>query len=488
MRSAKLVLFTLWAAASAALSAVGCTGADSFENCAETKTCAAAAGADAGLSDGAAAGAAGTLGAGGAPSTGGSAGLGGAAGVSGAAGAAGVSGAAGAAGVSGAAGAAGVSGAGAAGAGGNAGAAGSGIVLATPGSPCANGTECASGLCTDGVCCTTSCDGACERCDLAGSEGTCSPVKTGEDPDGECAATPGTSAPCDGACNGSGACAYPGAAVPCGTSTCASGTQTNPVCDGAGACAPTTASCSPYACGATACNTSCTKDAHCGSDSWCDGATCQPKQPNSSLCGAPSQCSSGHCQGGFCCNLACASPSNCASGQCRCNGAVCAAGHSCITWHYDADGDGYAGTSATKDVPGCDNLQPAPISGKKFYKTATDCDDGNADVHPGQTAWFDQATARGSWDYDCSGANETEYLVTYDPSGGPACRRCPSTPFCPIYSPYGYTCSGCVGDVVKVFKTLIGGKVIDCGTKATLSNCTSTGAETSTPNVTQRCH
>ena len=54
------------------------------------------------------------------------------------------------------------------------------------GEPCDEPSDCAGGLlCVDGVCCTSACNGRCQRCDLAG-DGTCTPVPGGEDPDGEC--------------------------------------------------------------------------------------------------------------------------------------------------------------------------------------------------------------------------------------------------------------------------------------------------------------
>lgn len=59
------------------------------------------------------------------------------------------------------------------------------------GKPCGGNSECISGFCQDGVCCNSSCNGACARCDVAGSVGTCKNVTTGEQVTG---------------CNGNNAC------------------------------------------------------------------------------------------------------------------------------------------------------------------------------------------------------------------------------------------------------------------------------------------
>jgi hypothetical protein len=67
-----------------------------------------------------------------------------------------------------------------------------------PGWPCGGAAECLSGLCVDNVCCISPCAGLCERCDLAGSEGTCAFVPAGQDPDGECGGA--------STCDGTGAC------------------------------------------------------------------------------------------------------------------------------------------------------------------------------------------------------------------------------------------------------------------------------------------
>jgi hypothetical protein len=66
------------------------------------------------------------------------------------------------------------------------------------GETCNGGGDCVSQQCADGVCCGTSCGGLCKACDLAGTEGTCTDVPAGTDPDNECSGT--------SVCNGAGSC------------------------------------------------------------------------------------------------------------------------------------------------------------------------------------------------------------------------------------------------------------------------------------------
>ncbi len=97
------------------------------------------------------------------------------------------------------------------------------IAYLDPGQACGQDAQCRSGVCADGVCCLTPCAGACQRCDLAASPGTCAPLPDGQDPDGEC---PGTGL-CGGVCDGQGACRFTAPGTRCGTCV---------ACDGAGAC------------------------------------------------------------------------------------------------------------------------------------------------------------------------------------------------------------------------------------------------------------
>lgn len=76
------------------------------------------------------------------------------------------------------------------------------LVPRPDGQPCTVPDACESGHCPadDGVCCNVACAGPCEACAAAktgGTDGVCSFVTGGTDPDGECA--PET-------CNGNGAC------------------------------------------------------------------------------------------------------------------------------------------------------------------------------------------------------------------------------------------------------------------------------------------
>jgi hypothetical protein len=65
------------------------------------------------------------------------------------------------------------------------------------GSLCSTDTECASGSCADGVCCTNGCVGPCRSCNQPNADGVCQAYASGTDPEGECLG---------GTCNGAGAC------------------------------------------------------------------------------------------------------------------------------------------------------------------------------------------------------------------------------------------------------------------------------------------
>jgi len=152
----------------------------------------------------------GSAGSGGSVGSGGSGGSGGAAGTNG-------SGGAGRGGSAG--GAAGTTGAGGTGGG------------AAPGTSCTVGTECASGVCVDQVCCNDACGASCQACDVDGHRGACWPV-TGSTSHGGRPGCGGKDV-CAGFCNGlqSGQCYFPGSETPCSCRMLLMGS-----CDQAGAC------------------------------------------------------------------------------------------------------------------------------------------------------------------------------------------------------------------------------------------------------------
>ena len=175
------------------------------------------------------------------------------------------------------------------------------------GTSCDDGPECGSGLCVDGLCCDTDCLGVCVACNLPGTEGTCTPIEAGTDPDDECP----TSAPvCGGQCDGQGACLAPAAAgVVCSERRCEDGLLLEPAeCDGTGApCPAASGTPCPGAFGCTddgtECRTSCTLASHCAAGANCVGGECITQV--ATRCSGPADCESGSCADGFCCNSPC---------------------------------------------------------------------------------------------------------------------------------------------------------------------------------------
>jgi hypothetical protein len=83
---------------------------------------------------------------------------------------------------------------------------------------------------------------------------------------------------------------------------------------------------------------------------------------------------------------------------------------------------------------GCAGTPPAGTP--KFVADNTDCDDGDSNVHPGQTAFFPTKSRNGlgSFDYNCDGKDEKE---TPEYVGG-SCKFCGSPGSCSLSSA---TCS-----------------------------------------------
>ena len=178
------------------------------------------------------------------------------------------------------------------------------------GATCAAGSDCTTGKCVDQVCCNTSCDGGCERCDYQPNVGSCTAVPTGEDPDSDC--TDQASATCgtNGTCNGNRSCSYYSSSYVCVAATCDGAIlRAARQCDGVGACSPAVdagTDCAPFGCdNTTGCFTSCVPDAgaaSCASNAACitvnDAGTC--KGQSSASCASNAGCVSNTCDGGIC--------------------------------------------------------------------------------------------------------------------------------------------------------------------------------------------
>jgi hypothetical protein len=250
--------------------------------------------------------------------------------------------------------------------------------LEAVGAVCSVNSDCGTGSCVDGVCCSSAACGVCQSCAIPGSLGTCSPLPAlTEDPKNSCTVT--------FACDGRGHCAENNGNACKSTADCISGFCTDGVCCES-ACDQTCFSCNTVfelkgTCQALTAGTDDNAAVPCsGSKSCAPGAT--PAQP---LCllndGQP-----------------CAAPSDCLSGQCS-------------TFYADRDGDRYGNSSSPISICG---PADAPPSG---YATAGgDCCDSDGRAHPGQTSSFPTPDQCGSWDYNCDGYVEEQF--TTGPCGG----------------------------------------------------------------------
>jgi hypothetical protein len=176
------------------------------------------------------------------------------------------------------------------------------------GRACSAGPQCESSQCVDGVCCESSCAGACQTCNRAGSEGRCLLVPAGEDPGNECPQDPVAGCQRDGTCNGAGACRVYAAGIECAAGRCQGTTEfAASTCDGSGSCkAGSSRTCPGGAtCNGTSCGSSCASDAACQTGFFCDLGVCRTRRSTGAACASPGQCASGFCMDGVCCSTAC---------------------------------------------------------------------------------------------------------------------------------------------------------------------------------------
>jgi hypothetical protein len=213
------------------------------------------------------------------------------------------------------------------------------------GQVCAQGRECGSGFCTDGVCCDQQCGGQCDSCNQTGSVGQCtlSPLSATGNPScspyscngltancGLACTTVGPGAPCSASewCDGV-ACARKGALgtvctqnYQCLSSSCVDGYCCDNACSGAcdtcsqrgfeGTCKPNPAGtvvavCGAYVCDGLsgACPAACNGDQQCAAGRWCDNGACVPQRTQGQSCVRNTACTTGQCADGFCCNQGC---------------------------------------------------------------------------------------------------------------------------------------------------------------------------------------
>ena len=172
------------------------------------------------------------------------------------------------------------------------------------GETCSLDGDCDLGHCVDGVCCNASCEGTCNRCNVAGSIGLC--IEAPSDctgcsicSSGNCIADP---TKCTGncvQCTGSGAtysCSANNAICTGDCSFCnGSGTEYN--CVGShGFCSNNTSSCGCSGSGTVFNCTSCTSDPYgvCGHPI-CSSYTCSQAYDNGVQCATCKKCSNGSC-------------------------------------------------------------------------------------------------------------------------------------------------------------------------------------------------
>jgi hypothetical protein len=192
------------------------------------------------------------------------------------------------------------------------------------GATCAAGTDCASGHCTDGVCCgSADCGGPCRSCDQPASRGTCHDLPAGEAAPGDgCSMEPASSCGRNGKCDGRGRCQTYPAGTECAAPTCRRAREIDvSTCDDDGSCVPGASHACPgrFGCRGDACAASCALASECNEESYCVKGDCSARLSAGSACTSHDQCGTDFCADGHCC----LSPSCAQGAYCGGPGGIC---------------------------------------------------------------------------------------------------------------------------------------------------------------------
>jgi hypothetical protein len=214
------------------------------------------------------------------------------------------------------------------------------------------------------VCCDTACTGICERCDLTGTAGSCSPSPLGQDPDHECEKA-GQHQNCASRCDGARHCTPIPDGLQCGDCL---------VCDFLGQCG----SCGAFACLNKACLRSCSGPGDCAPGAVCNSSgTCVGAAANGASCQNDGSCVSGHCVDGACCATACTlqPQSTCGrNGQCKPEGGGCADYPASAVCAPPSCANGFLTAQRTCDGSGtCSAAVTAPCTGDYACSSAQSC-------------------------------------------------------------------------------------------------------------------
>jgi len=269
---------------------------------------------------------------------------------------------------------------------------------------CTSDADCDSTHCVDGYCCNFTCDGNCNRCNVAGSIGACTDVAS--DCTGNCdVCSAGNCAASVSLCTGNcDTCSGSGTAYSCvasdslctGNCDVCSGSGTAYSCAASNAlCSNTTASCSCSGSG-TVFNCSSCPDTYglCGYPT-CSSYTCGNVPENGVACATCKTCSSGTCSIFVANGL---TGLNCTATHYRCNGsggctAPCGANVNQVGGYITT----YGGTAASicASYCSCVNWSSNCLGGGGTWGTSTNC---NENMCCGNTGWTCFVTCK-SWMY-----------------------------------------------------------------------------------------